>query len=170
MPGGTGGLETLAFSPDNNVLAIGEGTQEGAGAIQLWQLKDLLQGAAIGKLEEKWMNPQSTPVGLPLAPDTALAKASQRKPRVAQLAKQNAQIMVGPNVQVSKAYENRRHSEVILAADPNHGDHLLAGSMVLDPGTVKGGLSVVAYGSGDGGRTWASDSREERRERGTILR
>ena len=54
------------------------------------------------------------------------------------VAKQHAQIMVGPNVQVSKAYENRRHSEVILAADPNHGDRLLAGSMVLDPGTVKG--------------------------------
>jgi WD40 repeat protein len=152
---GTGVVETLAFSPDNRILAVGEGTLEGAGAIQLWPLKDLLQGTVIGKLEEKWMIPQSTPVGLALAPDIALAKASQRKPRVAQLATQNAQIVVGPNVQVSKAYENRRHSEVILAADPNHGDRLLAGSMVLDAGTVKGGLSVVAYGSGDGGKTWA---------------
>ena len=152
---GTGVVETMAFSPDNKVLAIGEGTQEGAGAIQLWQLKDLLQEAAIGKLEERWIIPQSTPLGLPLAPDTAPAKASQRKPRVAQLAKQNAQIVVGPNVQVSKGYGDRRHTEVILAADPNHGNHLLAGSMVLDPGALRGGLSVVAYGSGDGGKTWA---------------
>ena len=154
LPGGTGGVETLAFSPDNKVLAVGEGTQEGAGAIQLWQLKDHLQGAATGKLEVEMMKTRSTPVGLRLAPVTALAEASQGKPGLARVAKQHAKIMVGPNVQVSKAYENRRHSEVILAADPNHGDRLLAGSMVLDPGTVKGGLSVVAYASGDGGRTW----------------
>ena len=31
LPGGTGGLEALAFSPDNNVLAVGKGTQEGPG-------------------------------------------------------------------------------------------------------------------------------------------
>ncbi len=154
LPGGTGGVETLAFSPDNKVLAVGEGTQEGAGAIQLWQLKDLLQGAATGKPGVEMMKTRSTPVDLPPAPVTALAIASQGKPGVAQLATKNAQIMVGPNVQVSKAYENRQHSEVILAADPNHGDRLLAGSMVLDQGTVKGGLSVVAYASGDGGRTW----------------
>ena len=125
------------------------------GRIQLWQLKDLLQeGAAIGKLKVEMMKTRSTPADLPLAPVTALAEASQGKPGLARVAKQHAQIMVGPNVQVSKAYENRRHSEVIVAADPNHRDRLLAGSMVLDAGTVKGGLSVVAYASGDGGKTW----------------
>jgi WD40 repeat protein len=43
LPGDKGSLETPAFSPDNKLLAVGVGTEEGAGAIQLWQLGDLLQ-------------------------------------------------------------------------------------------------------------------------------
>jgi WD40 repeat protein len=43
LPGDKGSLETPAFSPDNKVLAVGVGTEEGAGAIQLWQSGDLLQ-------------------------------------------------------------------------------------------------------------------------------
>lgn len=43
LPGDEGSLETPAFSPDNKVLGIGVGTEAGTGAIQLWQLGDLLQ-------------------------------------------------------------------------------------------------------------------------------
>jgi photosystem II stability/assembly factor-like uncharacterized protein len=60
-----------------------------------------------------------------------------------------AQITVGPNVQVSKSRDTIRHAEVVIGADPNNAARLLAGSMMLD-----GFISVVAYGSGDAGRTW----------------
>jgi hypothetical protein len=105
--------------------------------------------------------PQAPPAGQALDQ----ARAAGREPGVAQLAKQNAQIMVGPNVQVSKAYENRPHSEVILAADPVHGDRLLADSMVVNPGTA--GFSVVAYASGDDGRTWGV-TLERKAEKGVL--
>jgi hypothetical protein len=97
------------------------------------------------------MRTRSIPVNLPMAVIAALAIAGQGKLGIAQIAKQNPRTTVGRNVQVSKVYETRQHSEVILAADPNHGDRLLAGSMIRDPGP---GNSVVAYASGDGGKTW----------------
>jgi WD40 repeat protein len=43
LPVDRGVVETPAFSPDNEVLAVGAGMEDGAGAIQLWQLGDLLQ-------------------------------------------------------------------------------------------------------------------------------
>lgn len=61
-------------------------------------------------------------------------------------------IVVGRNVQVSKAHSDREHSEVIIAAHPNDAKHLLAGAMV---GNRKfGGMDVITYVSFDGGMTW----------------
>jgi hypothetical protein len=97
------------------------------------------------------MKMRSTHVDLSLALVTAMAIANLGRPVVGQLATRANQIHVGPNTQVSKAYEKRPHAEVILAAAPNHRGRLLAGSMVIDAGIAP---SVVAYVSMDGGTTW----------------
>src|SRR2546429_2534117 len=65
---------------------------------------------------------------------------------------QGQQINVGPNVQVSKGYQDRDHNEVILSADPYDARRLLGGAMVLDP--KSSGYDVVTYVSLDGGQTW----------------
>jgi hypothetical protein len=62
-------------------------------------------------------------------------------------------IIVGPNIQVSKALGNNPHAEVYLAADPNNANTLLGGSMVYS--SEKNQYSVVAYSSSDGGKTWS---------------
>src|SRR5581483_11527267 len=62
-----------------------------------------------------------------------------------------AQITVGPNVQVSKAHEKRAHAEVLIAAHASHPGHLLAGSIIQLP---EHGQSVIAYWSSDNGTTW----------------
>jgi hypothetical protein len=64
----------------------------------------------------------------------------------------SAQITVGPNVQVSLANGDRRHFEVLAAADPVHPDRLLACSMVLS--TKANAKSVIVYASFDGGASW----------------
>ncbi len=97
------------------------------------------------------MKTWSIHVHVPLALITALAIACQAKLALAQIARQNARVSVGPIVQVSKAFDKRPHAEVILAADPGDRRRLLAGSMVMNPGM---GASVVAYASSDGGKTW----------------
>ncbi len=43
LPSAKGSFETPAFSPDTKTLAIGLGMDPGAGAIQFWNLGDLLQ-------------------------------------------------------------------------------------------------------------------------------
>lgn len=62
------------------------------------------------------------------------------------------QIVVGPNVLVSKTNSDREHNEVILAAHPNDPRHLLAASMVFNQ--AKSNYNVIAYVSVDGGLTW----------------
>jgi hypothetical protein len=79
------------------------------------------------------------------------AQAADRQSRVHVLAEHGAQITVGRNVQVSKPRAKIPHAEVILAASPNNPARLLAGAIIEQPGD---GDSVVAYSSGDGGKTW----------------
>lgn len=67
--------------------------------------------------------------------------------------KHRTAIQVGPNVQVSTARAKREHVEVVIAADPNNAVRLLAGSMMMMP-KGRGGSSIVAYRSADGGKTW----------------
>ena len=62
-------------------------------------------------------------------------------------------IIVGTNVQVSKANESFRHQELLACADFHHSERLIVGSIVdymdkFNPWTV-------AYVSFDGGKSWA---------------
>jgi len=63
-----------------------------------------------------------------------------------------AEVVVGPNVHVSRERADVQHREVVLAADPNRPGRLLAGSMIEYKGSPL--PPSVAYASGDGGRTW----------------
>ncbi|MGH7720697.1 MAG: sialidase family protein [Gemmatimonadaceae bacterium] len=63
-----------------------------------------------------------------------------------------SRITVGSNVQVSKAWSDREHTETILATNPRDANHLLASAMVLDP--VLSAYYILVYVSFDGGRTW----------------
>lgn len=63
-------------------------------------------------------------------------------------------ISVGPNVQASKAFGNRAHGEVHLAANPRNPRNLVGGSMVwLEELNTH---TVVGYASFDGGNTWSA--------------
>lgn len=63
-------------------------------------------------------------------------------------------IAVGPNVQASKAFGNRAHGEVHLAANPRNPRNLVGGSMVwLEELNTH---TVVGYASFDGGNTWSA--------------
>ncbi len=64
-----------------------------------------------------------------------------------------AQITVGPNVQVSKARPDAYHREVVIAADPNHADRLIACAMFAAP---EDAINTASYVSFDGGRTWSA--------------
>ena len=101
---------------------------------------------------------------LPLNLATTLGVLGSGCPGLAQVAGPAARIAVGRETQVSKAYEKRPHAEVILAADRDNPGRLLAGSMVMDPGM---GASVVAYSSGDAGRTW-EPTLEKKAEKGGL--
>src|SRR4051812_14212353 len=63
-----------------------------------------------------------------------------------------AQIVVGPNVQVSQAHPNDAHYEVYSAADLKDPKRLVTSSFRFpqDGGTVQ----TVVYASRDGGLTW----------------
>ena len=63
-----------------------------------------------------------------------------------------AQIDVGPNVQVSKAREHAAHDEVLIAADPEDADHLMACSLEFPSDRSR--ERTVAYVSADRGKTW----------------
>ena len=68
-------------------------------------------------------------------------------------AKPSPVIVVGPNVQVSKAFSSNAHNETHVAANPRNPLNLLGGSMVwLEE---KNTQTVVAYASFDGGKTWS---------------
>ena len=66
-------------------------------------------------------------------------------------AESGGRIVVGRNVHVSAARPGLWHNEVVIAADPNHPDRLLACSMLIDRG-----IHSAAYVSFDRGRTWAA--------------
>jgi len=63
-----------------------------------------------------------------------------------------AEVVVGPNVHVSRERAEVPHREVILAADPSHPGRLLAGSMIAYKGELL--PPSVAYASEDDGKTW----------------
>jgi hypothetical protein len=65
-----------------------------------------------------------------------------------------APIVVGPNVQASKAFADRPHGEIHLAANPRNPNNLVGGSMVWF--AEKNMEAVVAYASFDGGKTWSA--------------
>ncbi len=73
-----------------------------------------------------------------------------------------ARVEVGPNVQVSRAYSNRHHVEVILAADPENPQHLLGCSMVMTEPLSRQVYTTLVYSSMDGGRTWQPTLDDER--------
>ena len=68
------------------------------------------------------------------------------------LAASASSISIGPNVQVSAANAGRLHHEVTIAASPTDPGRLLACSMIFDAKDAS--RHVVAYVSGDGGRSW----------------
>ena len=61
-------------------------------------------------------------------------------------------IVVGPNVQVSKALEHLSHGETYIAADPRNADRLLGASMVFSEEMNK--TYSLVYASQDGGEHW----------------
>ena len=67
---------------------------------------------------------------------------------------EQAQIIVGPNVQVSKELVSDAHFEIVLAADPKNANNLIGGSIVFSEKTNTN--SHVAYVSFDRGKTWSA--------------
>src|SRR6266404_4229034 len=65
---------------------------------------------------------------------------------------QQSQIIIGPNIQVSKTRADRAHTEVIISADPRDPNHLLGCSIIGSEEPFK--ASTIAYASFDGGRSW----------------
>jgi len=65
---------------------------------------------------------------------------------------QQSEIIVGPNVRVSKARGDLEHNEVLLAADPSDPTRLLGCSMGFSSQLNK--LISLAYVSIDGGKSW----------------
>jgi len=65
----------------------------------------------------------------------------------------SSRIRVASAVHVSAARSKDPHNEVLLAADPKDPKRLLGCTTVYTPS--KGGFSVVAYSSFDGGATWS---------------
>lgn len=63
-------------------------------------------------------------------------------------------IVVGPNVQASKAFADNPHGETHMAANPRNPRNLIGGSMVWSKETNL--HTVVAYASFDGGETWSA--------------
>jgi hypothetical protein len=61
-------------------------------------------------------------------------------------------VVVGPNVQVSKAFAGVTHNETHVATNPRNPLNLLGGSMVWMPETNT--ETVIAYASFDSGTTW----------------
>ncbi len=70
-----------------------------------------------------------------------------------QVGRSEKQIVVGPNIQVSKELGSLAHGEILLAADAKDPSRLLGCSMVFSE--EKNTNSIVAYASFDGGKTWS---------------
>lgn len=95
--------------------------------------------------------------GALLMPPVAPAqKVTQRAvtDNVSRSTKPASVIVVGPNVQASKAFSDRSHGEIHLAANPRDPRNLIGGSMVWsEEANIE---TVVAYASFDGGKTWSA--------------
>ena len=65
-----------------------------------------------------------------------------------------ATIMVGPNIQVSRARETNSHNEVVIAAHPTRANWLIACAMLNPRGDLS--LGTAAYISLDAGQTWGT--------------
>lgn len=63
-------------------------------------------------------------------------------------------MVVGPNVQASKAFADKPHGETHMAANPRNPRNLIGGSMVWNKEMNIN--TVVAYASFDGGQTWSA--------------
>ena len=64
-------------------------------------------------------------------------------------------ILVGQNVQVSKAHADREHGEVLLASDPNNPLRLL-GCAIVKWSEKTARIKTIGYASFDGGKNWES--------------
>lgn len=64
----------------------------------------------------------------------------------------SAEIVVGPNVQVSAAHGADSHYEVLVAADPRNPKNLIVGSFIYPDDNTEAGS--IVYASFDGGATW----------------
>jgi len=81
------------------------------------------------------------------------ARLQSRTVNVSHSSKPTPAILVGPNVQVSKAFAARPHNETHVATNPVNSLNLLGGSMVwMQEGNRE---TVIAYASFDGGQTWS---------------
>lgn len=65
------------------------------------------------------------------------------------------EVVVGPNVLVSKSHADVPHIATVLAADPKDPQRLLAGTILLS-GSLAPKYHVVVYTSTDGGGTWTA--------------
>ena len=95
-------------------------------------------------------------LALVTSPMTVAQKVTQRAvtSNVSRSTKPTTAIVVGPNVQASKAFADRSHGEIHLAANPRNPNNLVGGSMVWFEETNT--ESVVGYASFDGGKTWSA--------------
>lgn len=64
------------------------------------------------------------------------------------------QIMVGPNILVSKGQEKHKLGETLVAADPNNPNQLVGCTMIWLDGARRRG--TIVYASFDGGKSWES--------------
>jgi BNR/Asp-box repeat len=81
------------------------------------------------------------------------ARPQARAVNVSRASKPAPAILVGPNVQVSKAFGHRPHGETHVATNPVNPLNLLGGSMVwMQESNTE---TVIAYASFDGGQTWS---------------
>jgi hypothetical protein len=65
-----------------------------------------------------------------------------------------SRILVGRNIQVSRAYARQEHYEVLLAAHPTDPKRLLAGAMFSPSGEKNRESKCLSYASENGGKTW----------------
>jgi hypothetical protein len=88
-----------------------------------------------------------------------LISAPKEGPPAAQImapaSTQKATVVVGPNVQVSKANATIHHFEPILIAHPKNPARLFVAAILVPPAR-KGAEGVVGYFSPDNGKTWTT--------------
>ena len=95
-------------------------------------------------------------IALVTSPVTLAQKVTRRAvtSEVSRSIKPAPAIVVGPNVQASKAFADKAHGETHMAANPRNPRNLIGGAMVWNKETNL--HTVVAYASFDGGETWSA--------------